>query len=179
MRLNIFKFDAHCPACSRSTTWVTMAEEELARRSMIERASPVGGATAGQPAPLYRPSSYLEDFSIRLISSRDQLHQGKLYFTFEGPSPIESLGRRLGAATAARVTPRVVIKIGQWPSRTDFQRGDVSEFEDGMTKEQRNEFVRAISCTAHGFNVAACVYYRRVFESVLLRARDEYMQQNA
>lgn len=178
MRLNVFKFDAYCPACSRSTTWVAVVDKELERRSMIERATPVEGAPSGRPAPMYRPSSYLEDFTIRLICSRDQLHQAKLYFSFEGPSPMESLSEQLGAATAVRVTPWVVIKVGQWPSLTDFQRGDLSEFEDGMTKQQRNEFVRAINCTAHGFNVAACVYYRRVFESVLLGARDQYMLQN-
>ncbi len=37
---------------------------------------------------------------------------------------------------------------------------------------QRKEFVRAINTSAHGFNVAACVHYRRVFESVLSDARE-------
>ena len=65
--------------------------------------------------------------------------------------------------------------MGQYPSLTDFQLGDLTEFEDGMSKQQRREFVRATNSAAHGFNVAACVYFRRVFESVLMEARDEYM----
>lgn len=70
-----------------------------------------------------------------------------------------------------------VTKIGQLPSLTDFQRGDLSNFDDAMSNEQRSEFVRAINCAAHGFGVAACVYYRRVFESVLIEARDAHMKQ--
>lgn len=63
------------------------------------------------------------------------------------------------------------------PSLTDFQLGDLTEFEEGLSKQQRKEFVRAINCTAHGFNVAACVYYRRVFESVLHEAKAELMKE--
>lgn len=44
-----------------------------------------------------------------------------------------------------------------------------------MTKAQRKEFVRAINTAAHGFSVAACVYYRRIFEGVLAEARDAFL----
>jgi len=71
-----------------------------------------------------------------------------------------------------------LVKIGQYPSMTDFQLGDLAGFEDAMSKPQRKDFVRAINTGAHGFNVAACVYYRRVFESVLDEARAAHMQQN-
>ena len=68
-----------------------------------------------------------------------------------------------------------LVKIGQYPSLTDFQLGDLTEFEDVISQPQRREFVRGINCAAHGFSVAACVYYRRVFEGILIEARDEHM----
>ena len=74
--------------------------------------------------------------------------------------------------------PLHLIKIGQWPSLADFQLGELKQFDEGMTSSQRSEYVRAIQCSAHGFHVAACVHFRRVFESVLAEARLQYMTAN-
>jgi len=97
-------------------------------------------------------------FKLQMVCARNAQHYGDFYFD--------------------TIDPDTVVKVGQFPSLTDFQLGDLSEFEEGMSTRQRQEFVRATNSAAHGFNVAACVYYRRVFESVLLEARDEYMAQH-
>ncbi|MDP1609830.1 MAG: hypothetical protein Q8M11_02130 [Sulfuritalea sp.] len=157
LRLYRGKFDAYCPGCDKHSTWTVQVDPELERQARLERAaSPI--ASSGHSVGGRTVHNWLGEFKLRIFCARDSRHHGDFYF--------DTLGTN------------VVVKVGQFPSLTDFQLGELTEFEGGMSKQQRQEFVRATNSTAHGFNVAACVYFRRVFESVLLEARNEYMVQN-
>ncbi len=156
LRLYRGKHDGYCPGCGKHTTWSTVVGHELEQQAKMEDvSSPIasGGFSGRKMA-----HNWQGKFKLQMVCARNAQHYGDFYFD--------------------TIDPDTVVKVGQFPSLTDFQLGDLSEFEEGMSTRQRQEFVRATNSAAHGFNVAACVYYRRVFESVLLEARDEYMAQH-
>lgn len=162
------RLDRYCPECGKSTTWTVAIAAEDDRNAKLEKAAVIGSGAGGPPT-----FNWLADFYLRLYCARQSLHQCTQFFAVEAP-PVQLLihNRMANADEKQPVPPTKVLKIGQYPSLTDIQLGTLKEYEEGMTVQQRKEFVRAINTSAHGFNVAACVHYRRVFESVLLEARD-------
>jgi len=162
------RLDRHCPACGKSTTWTAAIAAEDERTSKLEQAAVIGPGSGGPPK-----FNWLGDFHLRLYCARQMLHQCTLFFAIEAP-PVQLLveNRMANADEKKPVPPTKILKVGQYPSLTDIQLGTLKEYEEGMSVQQRKEFVRAINTSAHGFNVAACVHYRRVFESVLFEARD-------
>lgn len=172
-RLSELKFDKFCPGCRQSATWTMVVDAELKTRDERERATvmPISSRGGG----VFRHPRWTEDFRLDARCTRYG-HSATYYFAYTPSNPRGAL-----AAVQAGETPGPVgfTKIGQWPSLTDFQIGDLSRFEEGMTRAQRKEFVRGINTSAHGFSVAACVYYRRVFESVIADARTEFMKANS
>jgi hypothetical protein len=62
-------------------------------------------------------------------------------------------------------------KIGQIPSHADIANGGLKEFSRVLEKDDRSEMVRANGLAAHGVNIGAFVYLRRVFERLILRAK--------
>jgi len=174
LRLHRGKFDAYCPSCGKHTTWTTVVAPELEQRAKQESAaSPLSSSSRFSGPTVHH---WQGEFKLRIFCARDGRHHGDFYFDTLGPSGFDYIQFKTGERTELDRT--LLVKVGQYPSLTDFQLGDLTEFEDGMSKQQRREFVRATNSAAHGFNVAACVYFRRVFESVLMKARDEYMAQN-
>ena len=174
LRLHRGKFDAYCPSCGKHTTWTTAVAPELEQRAKLENAaSPLssGGRFSG---PTVR--NWEGEFKLRIFCARDVRHGGDFYLDTLDPSAFDYV--QFKAGKEKELGPTLLVKVGQYPSLTDFQLGDLTEFEDGMSKQQRREFVRATNSAAHGFNVAACVYFRRAFESVLVEACDEYMAQH-
>lgn len=166
------KLDRYCPICSASTTWTVLVSESDKRDSSIESAVAVGGSRS---AP--RLKDWADDFTLRLYCAREYVHQCALFFNVEGPPINAVLESRLAKKEERKpLPPTVVMKVGQHPSVADIQLGTLKAYEDGMSVQQRKEFVRAINTSAHGFNVAACVHYRRVFEGVLFEARDAKMK---
>lgn len=176
LRLYERKFDMYCPSCAKETTWSPVVSSELKlqqtnyqKRSKLD---PMGGGRT-------LPPDWLGDFTLSVVCGRNDEHRADFHFVTERSvlTAMQALERLEGK----KAPPDLVwlVKIGQHPSLTDFQLGDLREFEEGMTKEQRKEFVRATNSTAHGFFVAACVYFRRVFESVLKEAKIEYMKQHS
>lgn len=169
------KFDAYCPGCGKHTTWGTVVSSANEQRAKQENAFVPLSTSGRSSGPTVH--NWLIAFRLLIVCGRYSHHHADFYFDILGPDAFEYA--RFNRGEGAKPAPTFIVKVGQHPSLTDFQLGDLTEFEDGMSKEQRREFVRATNCAAHGFNVAACVYLRRVFEGVLLEARDEYMRQHA
>lgn len=162
------RLDRHCPSCGKSTTWTVAIAPDDERNAKLEHAVVIGPGSGGPPR-----FNWMGAFQLRLYCARQNLHQCTLFFTVEEPAVQLRVQNRLANADEKEpVPPAKILKTGQYPSLTDIQLGTLKEFEEGMTAQQRKEFVRAINTSAHGFNVAACVHYRRVFESVLFDARD-------
>jgi hypothetical protein len=174
LRLHRGKFDAYCPGCGNHATWTAVVTPELEQRAKQESAaSPLSSSSRFSGPTVHH---WQGEFKLRIFCARDIRHHGDFYFDTLGPSAFDYIQFKTGEGL--ELAPTLLVKVGQYPSLTDFQLGDLTEFEDGMSKQQRREFVRATNSAAHGFNVAACVYFRRVFESVLMEARDEYMTQH-
>lgn len=166
------RIDRYCPACKASTTWTITPSDSDKREASLESAVVVGGHGPGP-----KPRNWADDFTLRFFCAREHMHQCTLFFNVEGPPIKLVLENKMAKKEEQKpLPPTVVMKIGQYPSLSDIQLGTLKEYEEGMSVQQRKEFVRAINTSAHGFNVAACVHYRRVFESVLFEARDAMMK---
>lgn len=166
------RLDRHCPACGKSTTWTLAIAAEDEQKSKVERATVIGSEYGVPPN-----FDWLGDFNLRLYCARQNLHLCTLFFAVEAPAvQLLMLNRMAKMDEREPLPPTKVVKVGQYPSLSDIQLGTLKDYEEGMTVQQRKEFVRAINTSAHGFNVAACVHYRRVFESVLFEARDAKLQ---
>ncbi|MFR1380703.1 MAG: hypothetical protein ACLSTJ_17310 [Clostridium neonatale] len=59
-----------------------------------------------------------------------------------------------------------LIKIGQYPSRMEFERY-IKEYSKVLSKENNRELNSAIGLAAHGIGAGAYVYLRRVFERLV------------
>ncbi len=162
LRLYGGKFDARCPNCEKGTTWKFVVPDGLMRQAQLQAAASVNVSMAASRNST--PSDREREFKLSIVCARHESHIAHFYFT--------TIPAAAGGGTA-------LIKIGQYPSLTDFQIGELADFEEGMSKTERREFIRATNCTAHGFNVAACVYFRRIFESVLKEGRSGYMLQHS
>jgi hypothetical protein len=174
VRLHRGKFDKYCPACGKHTTWTALVTQQIEEKAKQEQPSKVSGSKENFGSIRY---NWTEDFRLSIMCARDGRHYGEFHFKVLGPSVFDRMDHSAGKVS--ELGPTRLMKIGQWPSMSEFQLGDVSDFEDGMSKDQRRDFVRATHSSAHGFHVAACVYYRRVFERVLVEARDEYMAKHS
>lgn len=81
-----------------------------------------------------------------------------------------SIGRPKKEGESFRIADVQLIKLGQWPSLSDFHQNDLGPYEKVTTKEQRRDFTRAIQAAASGFTAGACTYLRRVLESIVEEA---------
>lgn len=170
LRLHKGKFDMYCPSCKKHTTWEPLVSLELKTRARQDPAM----MRLDSRGSLDRPN-WLEQFTLHIVCARTTAHVADFYF--EVSSNLREYLKR--ARDQKELEPNItLLKVGQFPSLSDFQIGDLGEFEEGMNDQQRKEFVQAINTSAHGFSVAACVYYRRVFENVLIVARDQHMAEN-
>ena len=166
LRMHNGKFDMYCPSCKKNTTWVpTLLQEALAAPGHAEAvAARYGGVMLNS----------LKQFKLRIVCSRIDAHIADFYFEVIG----SNLREAIKASKGQKLEPTNLLKVGQFPSLSDFQVGDLDEFKEGMNDQQRKEFVQAIHTSAHGFSVAACVYYRRLFENVLVEARNQHIAEN-
>ena len=151
LRIYGCRFDRHCPECNKSSTWERLVSSADIRRDESETHI-VAPLSRGIP----KTPSWMEDFTIKIACTRNRNHIATFYFIDGGNNEI--------------------IKVGQYPSLVDFQKGDIDHLEVGFSKEQKSDFIKAINTMAHGFNVAACVYLRRVFESIITETKIAHMQ---
>ena len=63
-----------------------------------------------------------------------------------------------------------IFKIGQWPTHADLANKKLNEYAKVLSKLDRAEISRANGIAAHGVNIGAFVYLRRVFERLIYRA---------
>jgi len=61
-------------------------------------------------------------------------------------------------------------KIGQWPTHADLANKELDKYLKVLSTEDRGEIARANGLAAHGVNIGAFVYLRRVFERLIYRA---------
>lgn len=179
-------FDSYCPECGRTATWrlsqdgsatalLNRLRLEAVERKVSSAPEPITPIRQSSgvmvqsprlrgetpPVPPLEPSPWLRPFVLRTRCTR-QGHEAEFHF-------------HVAPHAAADAD---LVKFGQFPSLTDFQLGDLSAIDEGMTRRERREFVQAINTGAHGFAVAAFVYYRRVFESILVDARDAHISEH-
>jgi len=64
-----------------------------------------------------------------------------------------------------------LIKVGQYPSAADFELPKLDRFKSVLDTNQRRELARAVGLYAHGVGVGSFVYLRRIFESLIEKAR--------
>lgn len=65
------------------------------------------------------------------------------------------------------------MKIGQYPSIADLTFPMLDVYNKVMNKDDRKEFGRAIGLYASGIGAGAYVYLRRIFERILLQAKEK------
>ena len=160
------RFDSYCPQCRKSSTWVLVVNPEIQKRAQRESMTSVVGSNAGFGRA--ERTHWAGEFKLRISCTREPLHTAVFHFW-------SSKIKTNQTDTEQELATAYIVKIGQMPSLADFESGDLSGLEKGLTQAQRDDFVRAIRTASHGFYIAACVYYRRVFESIIEDAKHSYM----
>jgi hypothetical protein len=142
--------DNFCPQCGSESLWAL----DISSRIVLSRKVSDGVKI-----------DWYENFSINLQCVRQKEHTAAYHFDVQMDciKDFEFL--------------TVITKVGQYPSLRDFAAGDIKKFAS-ISHSLRREFVQAINTGAHGFNVAACVHYRRVFEGLLNEVRDEHLEES-
>ena len=144
--------DRYCHRCDRLSTWAayrTEASTNLLHKDVFGR-----------------ESDWSAELKLEMRCSRESSHRANYYFEVFADSPFD--------IRKPEAPKMFIVKVGQHPSLADFQMGDVKEFKSALEAQERRELVQAINTAAHGFAVAACVYYRRVFEQLIDGARDAW-----
>lgn len=67
-------------------------------------------------------------------------------------------------------------KIGQYPSVADLSFPELKEYRKVMTKEDEKELKRAIGLFASGIGIGSFVYLRRIFERIIVVARQKAIE---
>ena len=67
-------------------------------------------------------------------------------------------------------------KIGQYPSVADIHIGQVKQYDKVLEKPILREFTKAIGLAANGVGIGSFVYLRRIFESLVMDAYNETLQ---
>ena len=91
-------------------------------------------------------------FALAFVCSRDKSHRG--YFIF-------------------RSHEGILQKIGQYPSLADLAVPDLQKYRSVLGAEKFTELTRAVGLASHGVGVGAFVYLRRIFETLIKKARDQ------
>ncbi|WP_284620099.1 hypothetical protein [Aquabacterium humicola] len=156
-------FDVYCPGCGKHATYRYAPDSDVLQADARLRKGMGGDGDVGLFATF--------PFRITARCTRNASHSVEQWVRLSS----KTAGKNFEGDT---LYDRSLSKIGQHPSLTDFQLGDLGEFESAMTKTQRREFVQAINSAAHGYSVAACTYLRRVFEQLLKEARDAHIAEH-
>lgn len=69
---------------------------------------------------------------------------------------------------------RTMQKVGQIPSFATIAQGENKEFRKLMTRQDANEFAKAIGLASHDTGIGAFIYVRRIFERVIRKCFDEH-----
>lgn len=61
-----------------------------------------------------------------------------------------------------------IMKIGSYPSLSDFHKKDIKKYEKVLSRKQKIELLTAINIYNNGVGIGSYVYLRRIFESIVL-----------
>lgn len=143
--------DGYCPECEREVPIkgvpISPDVEEQQNLEKILQHVPIG-----KPAPSVFPWTD-RYFEVRLACNR-RGHGMRFYFLSEVSPP-----------DAVRIT-----KIGQHPSLADLSFPNAKRFAHFLGKERYAEYHRGLGLFAHGANIGAFVYLRRIFEHLVEEA---------
>jgi hypothetical protein len=65
-------------------------------------------------------------------------------------------------------------KIGQYPSLADIANDESKAYKSVLDKQDSREFHKAIGLAAHGVGIGSFVYFRRIFERLIIRRFEEF-----
>ena len=88
-----------------------------------------------------------------LICDRDKTHTMRFYWLF---------------------SKGVFEKVGQFPSTATITNAELSQYRDLMSKQDGEEFYKAVGLAAHGVGIGSFVYLRRVFERLIWGRFEEF-----
>lgn len=141
--------DGYCTSCERTSVFHTVLDDDRIQ----------------QPGSVeYFNGTHVIPFECQ----RDRTHKIEVVIQLDLRSDYfqDHAGRRFEKTTGQ------ISKIGQLPSHADISNGDLRNLNKIVTGTDRAEFIRANGLAAHGVNIGSYVYLRRVFERLLLRAKN-------
>jgi hypothetical protein len=142
-----FKFDAYCVGCKKEATFQRLL--------------------SGKKKPQMPPTT-LGNHIVRYQEDKASLNQTLVATCSRGPHRYTFIfGPYLGG----------LAKIGQSPSMADIASGDVVRFTGVLEEQDVTELQQAIRLHTHGAAIGAFVYLRRIFERLLDRHYDDYIEQ--
>ena len=108
----------------------------------------------GMNNPAYEEQRLFADhqFKVTLSCVRDERHP-KAQFFFS-------------------VYQKQLIKIGQYPSLADLAIPEIKKYQKMLLQQEYKEFHCAIGLASHGIGIGAFVYLRRIFENLILEAKE-------
>jgi hypothetical protein len=143
--------DIYCPGCNQSSTFRAWVSAETKRNEQLVAAVTPAGMGGGRvPRPWAQRA-----FEKALICTRAG-HRIEYYFICESD---------------------YLVKVGQYPSIADIEKGDTDKYEPVLGRDRLKEFNRAIGLTAHGVGIGAHVYLRRIFEALVEEAHQAAQKQ--
>jgi len=171
------RHETYCPRCkkdaifllpgdAKAASWALEDENrEKAMERGVVRLTDEPSMSANDP----RVRRWLGPFEVVMQCTRVESHFVWLNFQLEVSTKLDkpTEGKLLKPIEIYRLT-----KYGQWPSLVDFHLHQMDGLADAFSEVNVKEWKRSLMTQAHGFNVAACVHLRRMFESLLLEARD-------
>jgi hypothetical protein len=137
--------DAYCVGCKKEAPFRGLVPKEIEDRARLQSA--VAMAPIGHPPP--RPLWQDELFEVGLYCTREMRHRMRFYFAW----------RPEGNGTGGTLE-----KIGQTPSFADLSFPESKRFAKLLGEEKYAEYHKGLGLFAHGANIGAFVYLRRVFE---------------
>ena len=103
-----------------------------------------------------RENALLRKGEIRFLCTRDTSHAISVYYVGNGNSFLFEFH-----------------KAGQYPSHADISNAQLNRYNKILDRKDRSEIGRANGLAAHGVNIGAFVYLRRVFERLIWRVFEE------
>jgi hypothetical protein len=172
MRTFLGKHETYCPQCKRDALFtfpdntgpVEWTQQEK-KQEVISRAAV--GLGAGYMEKFI--ARWITPFELLMRCTRNESHVMRLHFHFDVTSKVVEV--------AGQDLPKLdkiynLTKCGQWPSLVDFRLHQIEDLSAAFEAADLEEWKRSLTTQAHGFNVAACVHLRRMFESLLIEARN-------
>lgn len=164
------KIDIYCVSCRGYSTYIGMqtipsqySKKGLAAKMVIAKGASVGGSIR----ELIIDSNV---FNVRLQCARNEHHV--IHYIFLISTKLKKINDKPSIY-------HTIQKIGQYPSLADLNIPHIDKYIPILSKQDKQEFVKAIGLAAHGVGVGAYVYLRRIFENLIESARNDAIEQKS